>query len=114
MTCRALTLLRPLSPALAPLPERKFPLVLQLPILQGVELDVDVAPGWTIDRAARQIDTEWGRVTETLEKKPNGLLSRLRLEIPAQVVTPEDYPEFSRFCRAVDELTGRPPVIERK
>ncbi|MCP4901043.1 MAG: hypothetical protein GY906_29080 [bacterium] len=114
MTCRALTLSRPLSPSLAALPERSFPLVLRMPILQSVEFDLEVPSGWSVDRGERQIETEWGRVTETLERKPNGLHSRAVLEVPAQVVSPENYPQFSRFCRAVDELMGRPPVIEKK
>ena len=37
----------------------------------------------------------------------------LRIALPAQTVTPDDYQSFARFCQAVDELTTRPPRLER-
>jgi hypothetical protein len=30
------------------------------------------------------------------------------------VVAPEEYPEFARFCHAVDELAARPPTLSRR
>jgi hypothetical protein len=32
----------------------------------------------------------------------------LHLSIAAQTVSPASYPEFARFCHAVDELLARP------
>ena len=54
MTCRALPVSRLLSPALAALPERKFPLVLQLPIQQRIEVEIKVPGGWAIERGPRR------------------------------------------------------------
>lgn len=114
MVCRTLPVSRLLSPVLASLPERKFPLVLQLPILQTIEVDLTVPDGWFIERNERRIETEWGSVKETLNRRPDGLESILSFEVPAQIISPERYAEFSRFCRALDELVRRPPVIEKK
>ena len=39
--------------------------------------------------------------------------SVLTLQLPPQTVTPEEYPEFARFCQAVDELMSRPLTVRR-
>jgi hypothetical protein len=114
LTCRSLVLARPLSPALASLPERQFPLLLQLPVLQRAELEMVVPEGWTVRRQPRRFEARWGRVEETLEVAPGRLRSVLALRVDAQVVTPEDYPAFVRFCHAVDELITRPPELQRE
>jgi hypothetical protein len=111
MICRSLALARPLVPALASLPERSFPLVLQLPILRRLELMITVPGGWVLDRPPRQLQTRWGAVNELLEREGDRVRSVLTVEFPAQTVTPEEYPDFARFCHAVDELTSRPPVL---
>jgi len=113
LTCRSLVLARPLSAAFASLPQRQFPLVLQLPLLQRVELEMTLPEGWTMDRQPRRFEARWGRVDETVEAEPGGARSVLRLQVDAQTVTPEDYPEFVRFCHAVDELVMRPPELVR-
>jgi hypothetical protein len=51
-------------------------------------------------------------VSEILEDEAGRSRSVLTLEIPAQTVTPEEYPEFARFCQAVDELVSRPPRLQ--
>ena len=111
MLCRSLVVHRPLVPALASLPERRFPLVLQLPISQRRELVLHPPPGWTVSRPPRLLETPWGTVREELEVTAASVHSLLRLDIPAQVVPPEDYPAFARFCHAVDELMSRPPEL---
>ncbi|MCU0304518.1 MAG: hypothetical protein MUC56_10725 [Thermoanaerobaculales bacterium] len=111
MVCRALVLTKPLAPILAALPSRRFPLVMPVPVLQINELVIDAPEGTTVSRRPRRIETRWGRVDETLESDGRRHRSVLRLELPAQTVAPEDYPEFARFCHAVDELLSRPPVI---
>lgn len=112
--CRALILANPLVPVLASLPERQFPLVLRVPLQRRLELELIAPSGWRpVDRGPRRLQARWGSVTETLEE--DGTLSRsvLRVEIPAHTVAPEEYPEFARFCQAVDELTTRPPRLRR-
>ncbi len=109
--CRGLVIHRPLVPALASLPQRRFPLVLQLPISQRHELVLELPSGWTMDRGPRLLEARWGSVREELEITDGRVHSVLRLEIPAQVVAPEEYPEFARFCHAVDELMSRPPTL---
>jgi hypothetical protein len=37
----------------------------------------------------------------------------LDIALPAQTVAPDDYRAFARFCQAIDELTTRPPSLER-
>jgi hypothetical protein len=111
LTCRALVTNQPLAPALASLPSRRFPLVLQLPIIRHHETMVHPPPGWTIDRQQRKLESRWGRVTEALERQADTVRSELTLEVYATTVAPGDYAEFARFCRAVDELLGRPPVL---
>jgi len=114
MECRSLVLARPLVPVLASLPERTFPLILQIPLLRRIELELDPPDGWTIDRAPRRLQAGWGTVEERLEAGDGRFLSVLEIEMPAQTVSPEDYPAFARFCHAVDELVSRPPTLTRQ
>ncbi len=113
MECRSLVVSRPLVPSLASLPQRKYPLSLDLPISERVELVLRLPPGWTVDRLPRRLEADWGSVSETLEVDGDRYQSVLMLRVPARTVPPEEYPEFARFCRAVDELSGRPPTLRR-
>jgi hypothetical protein len=113
MECRGLVLSRPLVPALASLPERRYPLVVNLPITERVELVLDGPPGWSVERAERRLEAEWGSVHEELDVDGRRVRSVLTLEVPARTVTPDEYPQFVRFCQAVDELSARPPTLER-
>jgi hypothetical protein len=112
LICRSLVLARPLTPVLASLPQRHFPLVLQLPLARRHETVIATPEGWELDRPARRLETRWGTVKESLEDDGDRWRSVLALEIPAQTVTPQEYPEFARFCQAVDELVSRPPRLE--
>ncbi len=113
LSCRTLILANPLVPVLASLPERKFPLVLRVPILRSLDLELAAPPGWrpAFDNP-RRLEARWGAVTETVDVKETLGRSVLRIDIPAQTVSPGEYPEFARFCQAVDELTTRPPRLE--
>jgi hypothetical protein len=111
MVCRGLIFTKPLAPVLAALPTRRYPLIMPVPVLQRNELVLEMPDGWTIDHRARRIETRWGSVIETVEQDGQRHHSVLRLELPAQTVSPEDYVEFTRFCHAVDELNSRPPVL---
>jgi len=114
LVCRSLILSNPLVPILAPLPERRYPLVLRLPIERRLELDLVPPPGWSAaERSPRLLTTEWGSVEETLTDIDGGRRSVLHLTLPAQRVEPEDYEAFARFCQALDELTTRPPRLEQ-
>jgi hypothetical protein len=113
MTCRSLVLAKPLSTSLASLPERTFPLVLHLPILQRLELVLSPPAGWKPVATPRVLSARWGSVGETVNSSADGLDSVVTLDIPAQTVSPGDYPEFARFCHAVDELLARSPSLER-
>ncbi len=110
-TCRPLVVSRPLSPRLASLPERKYPLVLQLPILQHLETELALPPGWRLLGTPRRLETRWGSVSETVTTSDGWTTSSLDLRIHAQVVEPADYPAFVRFCHAIDELMLRPPRL---
>jgi hypothetical protein len=112
--CRSLALSNPLVPTLASLPERSYPLVLRIPIERRVELDITPPAGWRLtSRPPRRLDSEWGSVAESLAPTDGGRRSILRVTLPAQTVAPENYLAFARFCQAVDELTTRPPRLER-
>ena len=112
--CRSLVLANPLVPTLARLPERSYALVLRVPIERRIELDIVPPPGWRAQhRQPRRLEAEWGGVDESLEEVNGAQRSVLHITLPAQTVTPEDYPGFARFCQAVDELTTRPPRLER-
>jgi hypothetical protein len=111
LLCRSLVVSQPLVPLMASLPERRFPLVLQLPLLRRNELTITPPEGWTLDRPPRRLDTEWGSVDELVEHGPRAVRSVLTLEVPAQSVAPDVYREFARFCQAVDELLSRPPLL---
>ncbi|MCD4750093.1 MAG: DUF3857 domain-containing protein [Thermoanaerobaculales bacterium] len=114
MSCAALAASSPIAPILATLPKRRFPLILQQPILRRFERELLPPPGWEAPTAApRHLDSRWGSVHESLTTKGPSLHSCLVLEVHAARIEPEDYPEFARFCRAVDELVGRPPILTR-
>jgi hypothetical protein len=113
MECRSLVVSRPLVPSLASLPERSYPLVVPLPITERVELVLEAPPGWSMARAPRRLEAEWGSVAEQLTVDGPRIRSLLTVEIGARTVEPSDYPRFARFCQAVDELASRPPTLER-
>jgi hypothetical protein len=108
-------LANPLVPLLATLPQRRYPLVLRLPIERRFKLELEPPPGWRpADRRPRRLDTEWGSVEETLSETSDGTqTSVLQVEVPAQTVAPDAYPAFARFCQALDELARRPPRLRR-
>ena len=114
LVCRRLVFSKPLVPVLAALPTRRYPLIMPVPVLQRNELVIEAPEGWTVDGAPRRIETRWGSVVETIERDGRRHRSVLQLELPAQTVAPDDYPEFARFCHAVDELNSRPPVLNRE
>jgi len=113
MVCRALVFTKQLAPVLAALPSRRFPLIMAVPVLQRHTLDIEVPEGWRLEAGPRRLETRWGSVKETIERNGARVSSTLVLELPAQTVAPEDYPEFARFCHAVDELISRPPILIR-
>ncbi|NOZ78287.1 MAG: hypothetical protein GXP48_03720 [Acidobacteria bacterium] len=108
MECRALTTARPLSPRLASLPSRKFPLVLQLPIEQRIELNLIPPPGWAVDMKSRTYTAPWGHVDRAVTTKGRSVRTVTTLQIPARVITTAQYPDFVRFCHAVDEIMVSP------
>jgi tetratricopeptide (TPR) repeat protein len=114
MTCRSLLLGSPLSPALASLPERQFPLILQLPLQRLIEVEITAPPGFSMERPPRLLNTRWGEVNEKLEVNDRVTSFELYLHVPAQTVPPEQYRDFARFCLAVDELISRPPELRRR
>jgi len=113
MTCAALGSGEDLTAELASLPERTQPLILQLPILRREQVTLRPPPGWDARRPPRRLERSWGKVEETVDFKEGQFRSTLVLEIPAVTVSPEEYPEFARFIRAVGELTSRPPRLHR-
>jgi hypothetical protein len=113
MECRGLVVSRPLVPSLASLPERGYPLVVPLPITERVELVLEAPPGWSMDRAPRRLEAEWGSVAEELTVDGSRIRLLLTLGVGALTVEPSDYPRFARFCQAVDELASRPPTLQR-
>lgn len=113
LVCRSLVLSNPLVPVLASLPERRYPLVLRLPIERRLELDLVAPAGWSVvSRQPRRLTTDWGSVTETLSEADGAQRSLLHIKLPAQRVEPEEYAAFARFCQALDELTTRPPTFD--
>ncbi|MDX2436736.1 MAG: hypothetical protein QNL88_06785 [Acidobacteriota bacterium] len=114
LVCRSLVLSNPLVPVLASLPERQYPLVLRLPIERRLKLDLVAPDGWSVvSRPPRRLSTNWGSVTETLSDADGAQRSVLHIEVPAQRVEPEEFAAFARFCQALDELTTRPPRLEK-
>jgi hypothetical protein len=112
MVCRSLVFAKPLVSVLAALPTRRYPLIMPVPVVQRTEVIIETPAGWTIDHRPRKIVTKWGSVDEDVELEPGRFHSVLHLDLPAMRVEPDDYPEFARFCHAVDELSSRPPIIK--
>ncbi len=113
LVCRSLVLSNPVVPVLASLPERRYPLVLRLPIERRLQLDLVAPDGWAVAaRPPRRLTTELGSVEETLSTADGAQRSMLHILIPPQRVEPADYAAFARFCQALDELTTRPPRLE--
>ncbi len=113
-SCRALVTNQPLAPVLASLPARQLPLVLQLPILRRHETVIHPPRGSSIDFTERKLSSRWGKVEEHIEQTDDTVRSIVTLQVYATRVAPDDYAEFARFCRAIDELLGRPPVFAQQ
>jgi len=113
MVCRSLVFAKPLAPVLASLPSRRFDLIMPVPVMQKNTLVITPPTGWVIEGRPRKIERPWGSVTESVDRPDGRHRSILRLELPAQTVAPADYPDFARFCHALDELASRPPVLIR-
>jgi len=114
LVCRSLILANPVVPTLARLPERTYPLMLRMPMERRIQLELVPPPGWGPEkRPPRQLEAAWGSVSETLEEVDGSWRSVLNIALPAQTVAPDDYRAFARFCQAIDELTTRPPRLER-
>lgn len=113
MVCRSLVFAKPLAPVLASLPTRRFDLIMPVPVMQRNELVITAPDGWVVDQRPRKIERPWGSVVEKIDRVDGRHRSVLRLELPAQTVAPGEYPDFARFCHAVDELASRPPVLSR-
>ena len=111
--CRDLVPVRALAPALASLPERRYPLILQIPVVQHMDLHLTPPPGFGYDKPPRRITSQWGSIDETLVVEEGWLTSKLTLHLQAQTITPDEYPAFARFCTAADELMLRPLVLRR-
>jgi len=112
LVCRSLVLSNPIVPVLASLSERRYPLVLRLPIERNLELDLVAPDGWSVvPRPPRRLAAEWGSVEETLSTVDGVQRSTLHIVIPAVRVEPSDYVAFARFCQALDELSTRPPLL---
>ncbi len=108
MECRALIMTRPLSPRLASLPTRTYPLVLQLPIEQHIRVDLTPPPGWKVAARSQTFAGAWGRVSRNVTLRGRALRSVTTLHIPASVVPTKRYQDFVRFCHTVDQILSRP------
>ncbi|MGD9252561.1 MAG: hypothetical protein PVG92_01365 [Holophagae bacterium] len=114
LECRSLVLSNPLVPLFASLPERTYPVVLQVPLKRRTDLEIISPEGWQLEqRPPRRVETGWGSVDESIERSDASVRSLLTVVLPRQTVSTDDYPAFARFCRAVDELTSRPPTLVR-
>ncbi len=111
MECRALIMARPLSPRLASLPSRKYPLVLQLPVEQRIDVELTPPPGWVVNMRSRTFAGDWGRVSRIVTAKGPAVSSVTTLHIPACVVPAAKYQDFVRFCHSVDQITTQPPRL---
>jgi tetratricopeptide (TPR) repeat protein len=49
------------------------------------------------------LETEFGRYHLNFAKTDSGVRAEFDLHLKAQRISPEDYPEFTDFCRAIDE-----------
>jgi tetratricopeptide (TPR) repeat protein len=113
LVCRSLVLSNPIVPVLASLPERRYPLVLRLPIERRLQLDLVAPDGWAVTpRPPRRLAADWGSLEETLSTVEGVQRSVVHIVIPAVRVETADYAAFARFCQAVDELSTRPPQLE--
>lgn len=114
LVCRDLVLANPLVPLLASLPERRYPLVVRVPVQRRLELELVPPKGWlAAERPPRLLQAQWGSVSETVASSAGAWRSIVEIEVGAQTVSPDAYPSFARFCQAVDELVGRPPRLTR-
>ncbi|HHQ48766.1 MAG TPA: DUF3857 domain-containing protein, partial [Acidobacteria bacterium] len=113
MTCQALVLAHPISPRLASLPERKTPLVIELPVLQRMESELILPEGWTLAEGSRRVEDPHGSVVRTVTASGNHVRLVLELRIPAQSVPPEAYPGMVRFCHAADDVLTEPPRLRK-
>jgi len=97
-----------LSQGLASLKERTLPLAPGAPIFLNQEFRMALPEGLRTDYRPPSlfIETPFGSYSleGTWEEEGRTLFFRRSLEIPYQIVPPEDYPAFARFLREIDRV----------
>ena len=97
------------------MPMRRYPLYVNAP--NGSVMQVELSPpeGYRIASfpESQEIRSRFGVVRFTVELKEGRLMLLRRHAIPVQVISPEDYAEFFKFCREVDRYEKIPIVFEK-
>ncbi|MCC6647600.1 MAG: DUF3857 domain-containing protein [Polyangiaceae bacterium] len=62
---------------------------------------------------SRRVESPFGKLEITVDRQPGKIVARSRLKIDKTRVSVAEYPEFKRFCEAVDRALGERVVIGR-
>jgi transglutaminase-like putative cysteine protease len=104
-----------LSERYAALAARSYPLEIGARRVVTRESTVEVPPGFRVARLpdAARIETEFGALRLDAAIAGGAVRLTRRFELDAYEITPEAYPRFAAFCRAVDQALAAPIVFER-
>jgi hypothetical protein len=104
-----------LSERYAALGARMYPLDLGARRVVSRESTVEVPPGFRVARLpdAARIETEFGSLRLDAAIEGGAVRLSRRFELAVHEITPEAYPRFAAFCRAVDHALAAPIVFER-
>ena len=94
-----------LTQSLAGLGERQQPLVLNVPRRNEVELRFALPEGWSLVEAPRSssIQSDFGSFSREVSIEGQTLTLTDRLDVEAQRISPERYPNFRAFAQSVDD-----------
>jgi hypothetical protein len=97
----------------ARLSERKTDLLLAFPFRQEETVAVQLPEAWQVleQPPDRVIESPFGRFEFSVKSGGEKVTARAQLELFRHRITAKEYPEFRKFCLAVDALVGQPLVV---
>ncbi|MCP4228979.1 MAG: DUF3857 domain-containing protein [bacterium] len=69
--------------------------------------DVEVAP------LEKELTSDYGYIKTTMQTEATSVRVTIQVDIPAQTITPEQYPAFRQFCLEVDTWEDEPVILKK-
>lgn len=96
---------------------RQQPLLLDVPLIETTKFRVRLAPGLRLVSLAAdlKLENQFGGYSVTLRRTaPDTVEITRSFQLPVQVVAPEDYEQFSRFARQIDDAERQRLTVQKQ